>query len=72
MPQFRAVWPPKESMMESGLSFWITFSVNSAVTGRKYVASAMPSEVCTVAMLGLMRTVWMPSSFRALSAWEPE
>ena len=35
MPQFRAVWPPKESMMESGLSFWITFSVNSAVTGRK-------------------------------------
>ena len=32
----------------------------------------MPSEVCTVAMFGLINTVSMPSSFSAFSACDPE
>ena len=50
----------------------MTFSTKKGVTGRKYILSATPSEVCTVAMLGLISTVLMPSSLRALRAWEPE
>ncbi len=49
----------------------MTFSTKNGVTGRKYTLSATPSEVCTVAMLGLIRTVSMPSSRRAFSACEP-
>ena len=44
----------------------MTRSTKYGVTGRKYILSANPSEVCTVAMLGLIRTVAMPSSLRAL------
>lgn len=41
--------------------------------GRKYTLSARPLEVCTVAMLGLISTVWMFSSFSALMAsWGAE
>ena len=58
--------------MPCGLSFAMTFSTKKGVTGRKYILSATPSEVCTVAMLGLISTVLMPSSLRALRAWEPE
>lgn len=36
--------------------------------GRKYTLSASPLEVWTVAMLGLISTVWMFSSFSALMA----
>lgn len=36
--------------------------------GRKYTLSASPFDVWTVAMLGFTNTVWIPSSFRALTA----
>ena len=67
----RAVCPPKESSMPCGFSFSMTFSTKYGVTGRKYILSATPSEVCTVAMLGLISTVLMPSSLRAFRACEP-
>ena len=54
-------------------SQWITFSTFSASTGSRYSLSAEPAgAVCTVAMLGLTSTTWMPSSFKALIACEPE
>ena len=57
----------------------------SAVTGSKYTWSAIGSDLClststddassrlvwTVAMFGLINTTSMPSSLRALMAWEP-
>ena len=71
-PQFKAVWPPKDRRMASGCSRAITLATKAGVTGRKYTRSATPSEVWMVAMFGLMSTVEMPSSLRALSAWVPE
>ena len=70
-PQFRAVCPPKARKMPSGRSFSITLRTKYGVTGRKYILSANPSDVCTVAIFGFMSTVEMPSSFIALSACEP-
>ncbi len=35
VPQFSAVWPPKESRMPSGFSFSMTLSTKYGVTGRK-------------------------------------
>ncbi len=71
-PQLSAVWPPKETVIASTSSFWMTSSTTSGSTGRKYTLSAIASLVWMVAMLGLMRTVWMPSSRSALMACEPE
>ena len=44
----------------------------SKVTGRKYTRSAIPSDVCTVAMFGLTRIVRQRTSLSALIACEPE
>ena len=71
-PQLRAVCPPKANNIPSGFSRAITFSTKYGVTGKKYILSATPSEVCTVAILGLISTVSTFSSFNALSACEPE
>mmetsp|Transcript_17368 Transcript_17368/g.33774 ORF Transcript_17368/g.33774 Transcript_17368/m.33774 type:complete len:209 (+) Transcript_17368:2794-3420(+) len=68
IPQLRAVWPPNCNRMPSGFSFSMTFSTFSGRIGRKYVRSAMPADVCTVAMLGLIKTTSMFSSFKALMA----
>jgi hypothetical protein len=35
IPQLRAVCPPKPRRIPSGFSFFITFSTNSGVTGRR-------------------------------------
>ena len=47
-------------------------STNSGVTAVRWSLSAIPSLVWMVAMLGLMSTVAMPSSLRALMACVPE
>ena len=71
-PQFSAVWPPNDNRIPLGRSFSMTRSTNSGVTGWKYTVSATSFDVCTVAMLGLMSTEWIPSSFKAFSACAPE
>jgi hypothetical protein len=58
--------------MASTSSLTMTFSTNSGVTAHRWILSARPSLVWIVAMLGFTRTVWIPSSFRALMACEPE
>ena len=70
-PQLRAVCPPNDSSMPSGRSLAMMRSTKSGSTGWKYTLSAMPVDVCTVAMFGFMRIVSMPSSFRAFKACEP-
>ncbi len=71
-PQLSAVCPPKLSAIASGFSFSITRSTNSGVTGTKYTPSARPQLVWFVAMFGLMRITFLPSSLNALIAWLPE
>ena len=36
LPTLRAVWPPMDTKMESGLSFSMTLRTISGVMGRKY------------------------------------
>ena len=47
---------------------FLTSETYPGVIGIEYILSAIPLEVCTVAMLGLTRIVCMPSSLKALSA----
>ena len=70
--QFSAVCPPKAAKMPSGFSRSMTLTTNSGVTGRKYTRSAIPADVWTVAMLGLIKTDITPASLSALMAWLPE
>ncbi len=58
--------------MASTSSLTMIRSTNSGVTAVRWMRSASPSLVWIVAMLGLMRTVLMPSSLKALMACEPE
>ena len=58
--------------MPSGFSFAMISLTTSKVTGRKYTRSAIPSDVCTVAMFGLTRIVRQRTSLSALIACEPE
>jgi hypothetical protein len=71
-PQLSAVWPPKESRSASTSSLTSIRSTNSGVTAVRWSLSAIPSLVWMVAMFGLMSTVAMPSSLRALIACVPE
>ena len=76
MPTLSAVCPPMLTMMPSGRSLAMISSTTEGRMGRKYTLSGearpMFLDVCTVAMLGLMRITSMFSSLRALIACDPE
>jgi hypothetical protein len=50
----------------------MTSVTNAGLTGTKWILLENCSLVWMVAMLGLMRTDSIPSSFRALRHWLPE
>jgi hypothetical protein len=72
IPQFKAVWPPYANIIPSGLSFSITDSTYSALTGNRYTLFANLVSVWIVAMFGLIRILFSPSSCIALRHWLPE
>src|ERR1044072_788499 len=72
VPQFSAVCPPKDNIMESGLSSSRTLDTYSLVIGSRYTLSENLVSVWIVATLGLIKTVLILSSLRALRHCEPE
>jgi hypothetical protein len=57
VPQFNAVCPPNDNIIESGLSISNTLETYSFVIGNRYTLSENLVSVWIVAMLGFIKTV---------------
>ena len=71
--RLRAVWPPivgKTASISSCISR--ISDIDLVVSGLRYIWSAIEGSVIIVAGLELIKTVFIPSSFKDLKAWDPE